>query len=208
MSEQPFSRPLSHTNSRGLGSHPPRNPGSPSEKHSQSVFLHIRSFRLVIFAALIFISGLWLIAHFGGHPGVSFGIKDADSAAAAAAVQLDGEMPAPPVFLQQQEVGLESEIRAIIANHKVVVFSKTYCPYSRRAKLTLDKYNIKPKYFVVEVDLRADAAEVKEALGILTSRYTFPNVFVNGKTIGGSDEISGMDERGLLREALAQAGVL
>lgn len=135
MSEQPFSRPLSRTNSRGFGSHPSRNSDELSEKRSQTL-LNTRRFRLVVFAALIFISGLWLISRFGGHTSVvgplSFGrrpINDPDSAAAAA-VQLDGEIPAPPVLAQQQQeqVGLEAEIRAIIASHKVVVFSKTYCP--------------------------------------------------------------------------------
>ncbi|KAG9073778.1 hypothetical protein FRC06_011159, partial [Ceratobasidium sp. 370] len=46
----------------------------------------------------------------------------------------------------------------------VVVFSKTYCPYSKRAKSLLASMHLEPPAFVVEVDLRHDADTVKALL--------------------------------------------
>lgn len=47
-----------------------------------------------------------------------------------------------------------------------------------------------------------DAAQVKQLLGELTGRDTFPNVFVNGFSIGGANELGHMHKNGRLREIL------
>ncbi|KAI9495656.1 thioredoxin-like protein, partial [Zychaea mexicana] len=86
--------------------------------------------------------------------------------------------------------------------HPLTVFSKTYCPYSRKAKAILNEYPLKVPYYVVEVDLRADAVEVKRVLGENTGRDTFPNVFVNGQSIGGATELGRFDRSGRLKEIL------
>ncbi|RUP23722.1 hypothetical protein BC936DRAFT_138975 [Jimgerdemannia flammicorona] len=193
-----------------------------SEKYYQSPpkpsYYRNRRFRFISLAALIFFSGLWIITRFGGSSHMKsfvFGRKPTDmdgtaAAAAAAAVQFDGEMPmvvfSPPP--QEEQAGmseLEVEIRGIITSHKVVVFSRTY---SQQAKILLDTYDIKPKYHVIEVDTREDAQELKEALGVITSQYTFPNVFVSGKSIGGSDDLAAMDRDGSLLKVLKGANVL
>eukprot|EP00262_Sarcandra_glabra_P009138 TRINITY_DN23163_c0_g1_i1.p1 TRINITY_DN23163_c0_g1~~TRINITY_DN23163_c0_g1_i1.p1 ORF type:complete len:132 (-),score=17.24 TRINITY_DN23163_c0_g1_i1:136-531(-) len=74
---------------------------------------------------------------------------------------------------------------AIYAN-KIAIFSKSYCPYSLRAKRLFSELNEKP--FVVELDLRDDGSEIQNILLDLVGRYTVPQVFVNGKHIGGSDD--------------------
>jgi len=89
----------------------------------------------------------------------------------------------------------------------VVVFSKTYCPYSKRAKNLLASMSLMPEPFIVEVDLRDDAGTVKELLMRLTGHGTFPNVIVQRKSIGGSDDLTRLHGSGELVQVLAAAGV-
>ncbi|KAF8608995.1 thioredoxin-like protein [Ceratobasidium sp. AG-I] len=89
----------------------------------------------------------------------------------------------------------------------VVVFSKTYCPYSKRAKNLLASMRLKPEPFIVEVDLRDDAETVKALLMRLTGHGTFPNVIVQRKSIGGSDDLVQLHGSGELVKLLGAAGV-
>lgn len=53
-----------------------------------------------------------------------------------------------------------------------------------------------------------DADEFKQALIKSTYRSTFPNIFIDGRSIGGSDELATMHSNGRLSEILVDAGVL
>lgn len=70
--------------------------------------------------------------------------------------------------------------------HKVVVFSKSYCPYASKAKQTLQSEGA--VFHVVELDQRADGSTIQAALADMTGRRTVPNVFIGGKNIGGADD--------------------
>jgi len=100
------------------------------------------------------------------------------------------------------------EIRALDASSPVVIFSKTYCPYSKRAKALIETYDIEPKPIIIEVDLRADDSIVKQQLHRLTGRGTFPNVLIKGSSLGGSDELHALHASGALRKLLENAGVV
>lgn len=76
----------------------------------------------------------------------------------------------------------------------VIIFSKTYCQYSKRAKgILLEKYIIEPKPYVVELDETDLGHELQDLLGAMTKRRTVPNILVAGTSIGGSDEIVKLD---------------
>ncbi|KAI9319044.1 thioredoxin-like protein, partial [Dichotomocladium elegans] len=102
----------------------------------------------------------------------------------------------------------EVEITSIIQSHPVAVFSKTYCPYSQKAKAILNEYALRAPLYVVEVDLREDAQQVKDILGQTTGRYTFPNVFLQGNSIGGADELERLHRNGHLKDLLRKYDVL
>ncbi|KOM45188.1 hypothetical protein LR48_Vigan06g049400 [Vigna angularis] len=76
-------------------------------------------------------------------------------------------------------------VQNAIYSNRITVFSKSYCPYCLRAKRILAELNEKP--FVVELDLRDDGYEIQSVILDLIGRRTVPQVFVNGKHIGGSD---------------------
>jgi glutaredoxin 3 len=90
--------------------------------------------------------------------------------------------------------------------HKVVVFSKTYCPYASRAKQTLQSEGA--VFHIVELDQRNDGGEIQAALGDLTGRRTVPNVFFQGKSIGGGDDTVALAGSGELRKMLSAVGAL
>jgi len=75
--------------------------------------------------------------------------------------------------------------QAAIKASKIVVFSKTYCPYCIKAKEAISK--LTPLFSVIELDVVKDGAEQQAALAELTNQKTVPNIFVNGKHIGGCD---------------------
>ncbi|GBB84603.1 hypothetical protein RclHR1_11180004 [Rhizophagus clarus] len=108
----------------------------------------------------------------------------------------------------EPQTKVELEIDDLVHDNPVVIFSKSYCPYSRRVKHILSMYRISPSVLIIEVDKRDDADEFKQALIKTTYRSTFPNVFIDGKSIGGSDELAIMHSNGRLSEILVDAGVL
>ena len=89
----------------------------------------------------------------------------------------------------------------------MVIFSKTYCPYSKRAKkLLLEKYSIKPAPVIVELDEEEKGPQLQGALAELTGRRTVPNIVVNGYSLGGADEVTGLDEAEQLVSAILKHG--
>ena len=89
----------------------------------------------------------------------------------------------------------------------MVIFSKTYCPHSKRAKgILLDKYTIKPEAYVVELDEHRIGAALQAQLGERTGRRTVPNVLINGVSIGGGDEVAELDETNKLADKVVRLG--
>jgi len=88
-----------------------------------------------------------------------------------------------------------------------VIFSKSYCPYSKRAKgVLLEKYTIEPTPYVVELDEHPLGKQLQALLAEKTGRRTVPNILVNGKSIGGSDEIAELDTRKTLIDKFKSVG--
>jgi glutaredoxin len=79
----------------------------------------------------------------------------------------------------------------------VIIFSKSYCPHSKKAKIILrSKYTINPAPYVVELDQHPLGLRLQDALEKSTGRRTVPNVLINGKSIGGGDEVEALDVGG------------
>ncbi|KAF8011080.1 hypothetical protein BT93_J1636 [Corymbia citriodora subsp. variegata] len=80
-------------------------------------------------------------------------------------------------------------VQNAIYSNKIAIFSKSYCPYCLRAKRH-GNY---------------DGARIQNVLLDLTGRRTVPQVFVNGKHIGGSDDLSTAVRSGQLQKLLASS---
>ncbi|KAI5674098.1 hypothetical protein M9H77_14462 [Catharanthus roseus] len=94
-------------------------------------------------------------------------------------------------------------IEKTIASHSIVIFSKSYCPYCRRAKAVFKELDQVPH--VVELDERDDGWVIQKALSKTVGRHTVPQVFINGKHIGGSDDTVEAYENGELAKLLGIA---
>jgi glutaredoxin 3 len=75
----------------------------------------------------------------------------------------------------------------VAAGPGVVLFSKSYCPYCLRAKKALLSIGIEP--VAVELDQRSDGGEIQVALMQMTGQRTVPSAWLDGKHIGGGDDV-------------------
>ncbi|KAH1107917.1 hypothetical protein J1N35_011685 [Gossypium stocksii] len=91
-------------------------------------------------------------------------------------------------------------VKKTISAHKIVIFSKSYCPYCRKAKSVFKELKQVP--FVVELDERDDGWNIQDALSEIVGRRTVPQVFINGKHIGGSDDTVEAYQSGKLAKLL------
>ena len=86
------------------------------------------------------------------------------------------------------------------ANNLLTVFSKTYCPYSKKAKALLE--NLKATFDVVEVDERNDGPALQSVIRQITGHSTVPAVFLKGTLLGGSDDLQRLQDQGVLEGIL------
>jgi thioredoxin reductase (NADPH) len=94
-------------------------------------------------------------------------------------------------------------IKSLVAKHTVVVFSKPFCPYCRRALEALRSV-MKESPFVVDLTEMGELGwEIQQTLGNMTGRRTVPNVFIHGESIGGGDETVALYREGKLSRLVA-----
>ncbi|KAI3544344.1 glutaredoxin [Colletotrichum paranaense] len=95
-----------------------------------------------------------------------------------------------------EEHAVEVELNSILKKSPVIIFSKSYCPYSKKAKaLLLEKYSIEPTPYVVELDKHPLGPQLQAFLGEKTGRKTVPNILVNSVSIGGGDDVIELDSQ-------------
>ncbi|GAP82531.1 putative glutaredoxin-c4 precursor protein [Rosellinia necatrix] len=112
---------------------------------------------------------------------------------------------------EEEETDEDSEVEVtlqqILKRSPVVIFSKTHCPHSKRAKgVLLDKYILDPAPYVVELNEHPLGPKLQALLAEKTGRRTVPNIMVNGESVGGSDEIIGLDTRKTLIDKFKSMG--
>lgn len=81
----------------------------------------------------------------------------------------------------------------------VVLYTKPGCPYCFAAMSLLKKKGVDYTEIVASND-PAKKAEMVEKSG---GAATFPQIFIDGKHVGGSDDIHAMDRKGELDPLLA-----
>ncbi|KAG0290094.1 hypothetical protein BGZ96_006449 [Linnemannia gamsii] len=101
---------------------------------------------------------------------------------------------------------LERRVHGLIDQNRIMVFSKTYCPYSAVAKKLLNTYTT--DYEVLEVDREPRGDGIKNILRKITDGHaTFPSIFFAGESIGGRDKLQEIEDKGELRKRLEKLGV-
>lgn len=102
------------------------------------------------------------------------------------------------------------ELHEIRKLSPMVIFSKTYCPFSKKLKVLLQgNYQITPQPTIVELDKHSHGSELQDYLFELTGRKTVPNVLVGSKSTesrGGADDFIRLHEEGTLLDLLKEWG--
>ena len=85
---------------------------------------------------------------------------------------------------------------------RTVVFSKSYCPYCRASKATLQELGA--QFLAIELDQIGllprppnmtrlsgadDGQQIQDALEEITKQRTVPNIFINKQHIGGNSDL-------------------
>ena len=84
---------------------------------------------------------------------------------------------------------------------KIEIYTTPFCGYCARAKGLLDKKGAAYEEMDVMMDEKK-RAEMRDR----AKRSTVPQIFINGQYIGGSDELSELEQMGKLDSLLAQPG--
>jgi len=84
---------------------------------------------------------------------------------------------------------------------EVVVYSSPWCPYCTRAKKLLDEKGVQFEEIDVMMQPRKRVEMTEKAEG----RTTVPQIFIDGKPIGGCDDLYALDRAGKLDPMLGRA---
>jgi len=81
---------------------------------------------------------------------------------------------------------------------RIVVYSTPFCGYCSAAKRLLAGKGAE----FTEIDVMFDAAEKARMIELSGGRRTVPQIFIDGRHIGGYDDLSALDSSGELDELL------
>lgn len=82
---------------------------------------------------------------------------------------------------------------------KVEIYTTALCGYCARAKALLGRKNVD----YTEYDVSMDVPKREEMIQRAGGRRTVPQIFIDGRHIGGSDELHDLDRQGGLDPLLA-----
>ncbi|XP_007465355.1 PREDICTED: thioredoxin reductase 3, partial [Lipotes vexillifer] len=97
---------------------------------------------------------------------------------------------------------LRRRLLGLIEGHRVVIFSKSYCPHSARVKELFSSLGVDCN--ILELDQVNDGASVQEVLLEITNQRTVPNISVNKVHVGGCDRAFQAHQSGLLQKLLQE----
>ena len=84
---------------------------------------------------------------------------------------------------------------------KIEIYTQPWCPYCSRAVALLRKKGVEFQ----EIDAPHGTAQRQEAQARSGGRTTVPQVFIDGRHVGGCDDLMALDRAGKLDPLLAAA---
>jgi glutaredoxin 3 len=84
---------------------------------------------------------------------------------------------------------------------KVEIYTKFGCPYCARAKRLLDEKEVPYE----EYEINSMPGKREEMLSRANGGTTVPQVFIDGRHVGGSDDLAELERSGQLDPMLAEA---
>ena len=84
---------------------------------------------------------------------------------------------------------------------KIELYTTMFCPYCARARNLLQKKGVS----FTDIDVMSDDDKREEMIARAGGRRTVPQIFIDGRHIGGSDELVALDREGKLDPLLGLA---
>lgn len=85
-----------------------------------------------------------------------------------------------------------------MAAARVEIYTKMFCGYCHRAKRLLDSKGVN----YVEFDITMNGAKRDEMIARAPGARTVPQIFIDDRAIGGSDDLALLDRQGKLDSLL------
>ena len=79
----------------------------------------------------------------------------------------------------------------------IEIYTKLFCPFCTRAKSLLDSMGIEYTEYKVSFD-----ADKEREMNVRSYRTSVPQIFVNGQSIGGSDDLEELVDTGVIKNLL------
>ncbi|XP_070557651.1 thioredoxin reductase 1, cytoplasmic-like [Ptychodera flava] len=98
-------------------------------------------------------------------------------------------------------IDTKSVIQQHTQNNKVMIFSKSTCPFCKRVKKLFDE--LKVDYKAIELDEMDNGKELQDTLHEMTGQRTVPNVFINNQHVGGCDTVLKKNKEGELMNLIS-----
>eukprot|EP00815_Leptocylindrus_aporus_P010391 CAMPEP_0116050464 /NCGR_PEP_ID=MMETSP0322-20121206/399_1 /TAXON_ID=163516 /ORGANISM="Leptocylindrus danicus var. apora, Strain B651" /LENGTH=154 /DNA_ID=CAMNT_0003533025 /DNA_START=92 /DNA_END=556 /DNA_ORIENTATION=+ len=100
-------------------------------------------------------------------------------------------------------------VHQVIEESDIAIFSKSYCPYCKAAKATIEEFigdDENLDLTIVELDLIGGehASRIQSMLVKLTKQRTVPNIFIEESHIGGNSDLQELAKSGELREIIVE----
>lgn len=105
-------------------------------------------------------------------------------------------------------MGAKSMVEDAVVKYPVVVFSKTWCPFCKRAKAALSEAGVNVNDDVKVYELDNMGSKRRSIQNYISEKYghrTVPAVFIGGKLVGGGDETAQLQRDGKLAPMVSAA---
>ncbi|HWH22574.1 MAG TPA: glutaredoxin 3 [Allosphingosinicella sp.] len=83
---------------------------------------------------------------------------------------------------------------------RIEIYTKFLCPYCARAKKLLEDKGVEYDEYEISADPEKRAEMMQRASG----RHTVPQIFIDGRHVGGSDDLAELERSGQLDPLLAR----
>ena len=84
---------------------------------------------------------------------------------------------------------------------RVEIYSRFGCPFCSRATSLLDEKGIEYE----EIDIAMEPGKRQEMMERSGGRFTVPQIFIDGRHVGGSDDLASLEAEGRL-DSMLEAG--
>jgi len=82
---------------------------------------------------------------------------------------------------------------------RVELYTKATCPYCARARRLLEEKGVRYEEYEISQDMARRTEMIQRANG----RSTVPQIFIDGRHVGGSDDLAELERQGQLDPMLA-----